>query len=101
MGAETDEIKARTIRFAINQDEIRPDMAVAVIGPFATERMVEIPSRQRVIICQYRDGFQQRRIEVPTVPSGFLAAVIALKAASVPNIPHSSPQSAPQASRRL
>jgi len=40
MRAEPDELQDFIVGFAIDQDEIGPDMAVAMIFPFAGECMV-------------------------------------------------------------
>ena len=52
MGTQADEIEARIVRLAINQNEIGPDMAVAVIIPLAGKCMVEISPWQRLVLCQ-------------------------------------------------
>jgi hypothetical protein len=42
MGAETHQFQDVLIGLAIDQDEIGPDVAVAVIGPIPAQRMVTI-----------------------------------------------------------
>jgi hypothetical protein len=56
-------------------------VAVAVIVPLAAERMIEIPARQWLVVRQRVDGCEQIGIEALGVPSGFLALVVAAKAA--------------------
>ena len=43
MRAEPNKLEARVVRLSINQDQVGPDVAVAVIAPLAAERMIEIP----------------------------------------------------------
>ena len=57
--AEPDKLKAFIVRLAVNQDEVWPDVAIAVIAPLATQRVIEIAARQRLIVCQRVDGFEQ------------------------------------------
>ena len=47
MRAEAHEFEAVVIRLAVDENEIRPDVAVAVIAPFAGQWVIEIPARQR------------------------------------------------------
>lgn len=75
--------------FPVNQNEIGPDMAIAVITPLARERVIEIAARQQCIRNQHIDGFHQNDIKFFAVPPGFLAFVVALEAIGVPNFPHS------------
>ena len=42
MGTQPDETEAPVVRLAINQNEIRPDMPVAVVRPLASECTIEI-----------------------------------------------------------
>jgi hypothetical protein len=39
--AEPDKLKARIVRLAVDQDEVRPDVAIAVVAPLAAERVIE------------------------------------------------------------
>jgi len=43
--AEPNKLEAGVVRLSINEDQIGPDVAVAVIAPLAAERMIEIPAR--------------------------------------------------------
>ncbi len=79
MRAEPDKLKGRIIRLAVDQNEVGSDVAVAVIAPLAAERMIEIPSRQWLVLRQDGDGFEKQDIEALGLPSGFLAPVIAAK----------------------
>jgi hypothetical protein len=45
--AKAHEFKTVVIRLAVNENEIRLDVAVAVIVPFAGKRVIDIPARQR------------------------------------------------------
>ena len=54
-------------------------MAIAVIAPLTTERGIEIPAWQPLIVRQHVDGFEQQGVEATGVPPGFLASVVAAK----------------------
>ena len=45
MRAEPDIFEARIVQLAVGQDEVGPDVAIAVIAPLAAERMIEIAAR--------------------------------------------------------
>ena len=47
MRAKAHQFEALVIRLAVDQNEIGPDVAVAVIVPFAGQWVIEIPARQR------------------------------------------------------
>jgi hypothetical protein len=47
MRAKAHKFEAVFIRLAVDENEIRPDVAVAVIVPFAGQWVIEIPVRQR------------------------------------------------------
>jgi hypothetical protein len=51
MQAKAHKIEALVIRLAVDQNEIRPDVAVAVIVPFAGQWVIEIPARQRRVVA--------------------------------------------------
>jgi hypothetical protein len=46
--------------FPVNQNEIGPDVAIAVIAPLARERVIEVASRQQRMRSKY--GNEARRI---------------------------------------
>ncbi len=48
--AEADKLKARLVRLAVNEDEVGPDVAIAVIAPLAAELVIEIPPWQRLVL---------------------------------------------------
>jgi hypothetical protein len=52
-----------SIRLAVDQDEVRLDVAVAVIVPLATERVIEIPPGQRLVLRQQGHSFLQIGVE--------------------------------------
>jgi hypothetical protein len=41
--AEADKLKTGCVRLAVDQDEVGPDVAIAMIAPLAAERVIEIP----------------------------------------------------------
>jgi len=46
MRTETNQVEMIVIRFPVNQDQIRLDMAVSVIGPITRERMIKVATGQ-------------------------------------------------------
>jgi len=59
MRAKAYKFEALVIRLAVDQNEIRPDVAVAVIVPFAGQWVIEIPAWQwRVVGEQVHDLHQ-------------------------------------------
>ena len=57
--AETDEVQMIVIRFPVDQHQIWPHMAVAMIRPVARQGMIEITLWQSLVIGQKpNDGFQ-------------------------------------------
>jgi hypothetical protein len=44
------------VRLAVDQNEVWPNVAVAVIAPLAAERMIKIPPRQWLILRQHPHG---------------------------------------------
>ena len=73
MRAEPDKLQAHVVRLAVDQDQVGSDVAVAVIAPLAAERVIEISPRQRLVLGQHSDGFEQLGVEAFAVPSGFFA----------------------------
>jgi len=45
--AKAHQFEAVSVRLAVDKNEIRPDVAVTVIVPFAGQRVIEIPPRER------------------------------------------------------
>jgi hypothetical protein len=46
MRTETHEFEIIDVWFPVKQNEIRPNVAIAVIAPFARERVIEVASWQ-------------------------------------------------------
>ena len=44
VGTEAHKLEARVIRLAVDENEIGPDVAVAMIAPIAGQRVVDIPA---------------------------------------------------------
>ena len=61
--AEADEFENVVTELAINQDQIRPDMAITVVLPFACELMIDIARRQQLIGCQKRENRREQRLQ--------------------------------------
>jgi hypothetical protein len=62
MRARAYEFKAALIQLAIAENEIRPEVAVAVIAPFAGQWVIEIPTRQRCVGCEQVDDHHQQGV---------------------------------------
>lgn len=100
MRTEPHKIKVRVVRFSINKDEVGPHMAVAVIAPFAGQRMIETAAWQRRVHCEHLYDRGQFSIERLATSAGFFAPVVAFEAVRVPNRPHSGSPQAYQGSRQ-
>ena len=53
----THELEIMVVWFPVNQNEVGPDVAIAVITPLARERVIKIATRQQCIRSQHVDGF--------------------------------------------
>jgi hypothetical protein len=87
--AEPDELKSDFVRLAIDQNEVRPHVAIAMIAPFAREWVIEVATRQRLIRSQKVHPGHKEVIKALAVPPRFLSPVIPLESAGVFNSPHS------------
>lgn len=59
MRSEAHQFEAVVTRFAVEKNEIGLDMAVAMVAPFARQRMIEIAARERPISSEQIDNFHQ------------------------------------------
>ena len=59
MRAEPDELKGMTSNFPIDQNEIRPDVTIAEVGPIANHRMIPAASWKFDIRRQHSNDFEQ------------------------------------------
>lgn len=87
--SEAYEFERLGIRLAVDENEVRPDVAVAVIGPFTGQRVVEVTPGQRFVGNEQVHDRHQRGIEALAMPPRFLAFVVTLEAPGVANLPHS------------
>ena len=76
-------------RSAVDENEIRADVAVAVIVLFAGQLVIEIPARQSLAGGWQVVNIHQQGIQLRAVPTGFFSPVITLKTGGVSNLPHS------------
>jgi hypothetical protein len=67
--AETNKLEAGVIRLAVDEHEVRPNVTIAMIVPFAGQRMIEVASRQRLIPSQHVHNFHQKLVQRSAVPS--------------------------------
>ena len=88
MGTEAHQVKVFLVWFTVDQDEVGPDMTIAMIGPLAAERMVDIFRRQLYIISQEVDNFHKGSIEYFPMPPCFFPFIVTFEAGRIPNLPH-------------
>ena len=87
MRAEAYKFEAVVIWLAVDENEIRLDVAVAVIVPFSGEWVIEIPARQRRVSGEQVDELHQQGVSFAA--AGFFSPVVTLKAGGVFNLPYS------------
>ena len=88
MRTETNQIEMIVIRFPVNQQQIRLDVAVSVICPITRERMIEVVSGQYLIGYKQAHNLHQGGIKCFSMPSRFFPFVVALEATDISNLPH-------------
>jgi hypothetical protein len=71
MRAKAHKLEGIGVRFAVDENEIRLQMTVAVILPFAVERMVEIPAWQRRVRRQQIHYLHELGVQILSVPIDF------------------------------
>jgi len=71
MRAKAHEFEAVVIRLAVDENEIRSDVAVAVIAPFAGQWVIEIATRQRRVGGEQVDNPHQQGVQLLAMPPGF------------------------------
>jgi hypothetical protein len=76
MRAKTHKFKAVVIRLPVNENEIGPDVAVAVIVPFAGRWVIEIPAWQRRVGGEQDDDLHQQGVRFLAVPTGLFPRFI-------------------------
>jgi hypothetical protein len=69
--AEAHQIEVFVVRLAVNENEIGPDVAIAMIVPLAGQRMIDIAARQWRVGGKKVDDFHQQGIELLAEPAGF------------------------------
>jgi hypothetical protein len=63
VGAEAHKLKMIAAEFAIDENLVRFDVAVAMIRPFTAKRMIEFIRRQRPVGGEQVDGFHQSGVK--------------------------------------
>lgn len=99
MRAKAHKLETIGTRFAVDEHEIRLKMTIAVILPFAGERMVEIPAWQRRVRGKQIHYLHEHGVQLFSMPIGFCSLIVPLKACSVFNVAHSNLAAVCQASR--
>jgi hypothetical protein len=89
--SEAHELQIIGVRFAIDENQVGFDMAVAAVVPFAAEGMVAVMGRQGDIGREQRDRrhLVELLAKLPRLARSF-AFVIALELVGVLNLPHSA-----------
>lgn len=87
--SEAHEFERLGIRLAVDENEIGPDVAVPVIGPFTGQPVVEVAPGKGVVVGEQVHHRHQRGVEALAMPPRFLALVVTLEAPGVANLPHS------------
>jgi hypothetical protein len=88
MGSEPHEFEALCVRLSIDQNEIRPDVAIAKIFPLAGKHVIEVAPRQPLVVREEPHRFGKVSVEAAPIPTGFLSPIIAPELSGVPNTPH-------------
>src|SRR5271165_6292880 len=86
--AEAHELESLALGFAIDEHEIRPNMAVTKVFPPAGERMIVKTRRQRLVGGQHGDHFAEQVLQLSAVTAGLRPPVIPLVSADSSNRPH-------------
>ena len=89
MGAEADQFEAVGVGFAVDQDEVGADVAVAVVGPVAGQGVVDVAAGEWGVGEQQVNQFGQERSQFFAQGFGFFTAIVALEAARLFSRPHS------------
>lgn len=89
MRSEPDELKRCVVGFAINQDQIRPQVAIAMIAPVSDQGVITIFQVQFPITDQSLEQCAQVRIERFGMATPLLALIIFLERCGTLNRPHS------------
>jgi hypothetical protein len=79
MRPQTHQLKTGLVRLAVDQHEVGPDMAIAVITPLTRQRVIERTPGQSLIRRQDIDDFHKQAIQPLAVLPRFLAPVVAFK----------------------
>jgi len=77
VGSQPDQFQRFRIRYPVNEHQIRFDMAVAMVCPFAGQRVVAEFFRQRMVYGKKGDHCQQIHIQSSPVLS-FLKRLVRL-----------------------
>ncbi|EHJ46914.1 hypothetical protein DFW101_0898 [Solidesulfovibrio carbinoliphilus subsp. oakridgensis] len=88
MRSKTYEVKESILRFTIYQHKVWPDMAISMVTPIASERMITVQDWKRYICCQKGNDCRKQVVEVFAVPPGLLPFVVAFEAPCVPDFTH-------------
>jgi len=73
MQTKAHKFEAVVVRLAVVENEIRPDVAVAVVVPFAGQWVIEMPARQQRVGGEQVDDLHQQGIQRLAVPAGFFS----------------------------
>ena len=88
MGAQPDELQSLVVRLAVNQNQIGLYMAVAMIFPFAAERMVAMACFQCFILHQRTQHSHHFLRESAGMTPFHFTLVVSFELAGAFNRPH-------------
>jgi hypothetical protein len=76
--SEANELESLVVGFAVDQHEIRPNMAVTEVLPSAAERMIVKTCRQRLVSGQRGDHVSEQIVQFPALNASLRTPVIPL-----------------------
>ncbi len=89
--AKANQLQPSRIRFSAEQDKIGLDVAIPMILPIACQRMVAVLSRQRFVLRQRLQDFDQVAFQRLPMRALCLTLVVAFELSGAFNRPCSSP----------
>jgi hypothetical protein len=88
VGAEAHQFETFSVGLAVDQDEVRADVAIPVVLPFSGKRVIDLARRERRIDHQKLKGFPKQIVEFLAEDAGFFTPIVPFESAGVFNRPH-------------
>jgi hypothetical protein len=70
-----------TIRFTVNQNQVRADVAISVVLPFPNQGMIHTAIRQWFPVHQKGNDLSQKCVQLLAMLAGLFPSIIALETA--------------------